>query len=226
MQNLAVESVSPLPPRTTSSITPARASDEVLVRAAKQGQAHAFGELCERHHRKVYRTAYRIIRNHEDAEDAVQDSFIRAFMHLGEFDERAQFSTWLVRIAINSALMILRKKNQKRDVSLDQSDAEGKNEMPLQIPDARPDPEQHCLRTERRRMVRHAIGRLRPRVRRVIQISQLDECSVKETAYKLGISTSATKSLLLRGRASLRKMSVINAAGGGRRGRSANRIGV
>lgn len=226
MQTLMVESLSSLPPNTASSTTPVGSSDEVLVRVAKQGQASAFGELCEKHHRKVYRTAYRIIRNHEDAEDAVQDSFIRAFKHLGEFDERAQFSTWLVRIAINSALMILRKKNQKRDVSMDQSDAEGQNELPLQIPDVRPDPEQHYLRTERRRMVRHAIGKLRPRVRRVIQISQLDECSVKETACKLGISTSATKSLLLRGRASLRKMSIICAAGGGRRGRSAKRTGM
>lgn len=226
MHSLEVESVSPLPSAKMSSAMPASSSDESLVRAAKQGQASAFGELCDRHHRKLYRTAYRIIRNHEDAEDAVQDSFIRAFTHIGEFDERAQFSTWLVRIAINSALMILRKKNQKRDVSLDQSDAEGNNELPLQIPDVRPDPEQHYLRTERRRMVRHAIGRLRPRVRRVIQISQLDECSVKETAYKLGITTSATKSLLLRGRASLRKMSLLNGAGSGRRGRSAKRIGM
>jgi RNA polymerase sigma factor (sigma-70 family) len=226
MQTFAVESLDSLPPNTPSSVLSGRSSDESLVRAAKQGEASAFGELCDRHHRKVYRTAYRIIRNHEDAEDAVQDSFIRAFMHLAEFDERAQFSTWLVRIAINSALMILRKKNQKRDVSLDQSDAEGKTELPLQIPDVRPGPEEHYLRSERRRMVRHAIGRLRPRVRRVIQISQLDECSVKETAFKLGISTSATKSLLLRGRASLRKMSILNAAESGRRGRSAKRLAI
>lgn len=226
MQRLAVEPLSSLPSFTQSSAAPASLGDDSLVRAAKQGEASAFGELCSRHHRKLYRTAYRIIRNHEDAEDAVQDSFIRAFMHLGEFDERAQFSTWLVRIAINSALMILRKKNQKRDVSLDQSDDEGNNELPLQIPDKRPDPEQHYLRTERRRMVRHAIGRLRPRVRRVIQISQLDECSVKETACKLGITTSATKSLLLRGRANLRKMSALGAVGAGRRYRSVKRIGI
>lgn len=200
---------------------PVRSNDESLVRAAKQGEAHAFGELCDRHRRKIYRTAYRIIRNHEDAEDAVQDSFIRAFMHLGEFDERAQFSTWLVRIAINSALMILRKKNQKRDVSLDQAATEEKSEMPLQIPDSRPNPEQHFLRTERRRIVGHAVGKLRPRVRRVLQICQLEECSVKETAYKLGISTSATKSLLLRGRASLRKMPMMGLVGGGARRQNA-----
>lgn len=226
MQTLVVETLQSIPPIDVATAMPARASDESLVRAAKQGEASAFGELCDRHRRKLYRTAYRIIRNHEDAEDAVQDSFIRAYMHLGEFDERAQFSTWLVRIAINSSLMILRKKNQKKDVSLDQSDAEGTNEMPMQIPDVRPDPEQHFLRTERRRIVRHSIGKLRPRVRRVIQISQLDECSVKETAHKLGISTSATKSLLLRGRASLRKMSLMNVAGGGRRGPGSKRLGI
>lgn len=225
MQTLAVESPASLPPIGVAT-APTRSNDESLVRAAKQGHDSAFGELCDRHHRKLYRTAYRIIRNHEDAEDAVQDTFIRAFMHLNEFDERAQFSTWLVRIAINSSLMILRKKNQKKDVSLDQSDADGMNEMPMQIPDVRPDPEQHFLRTERRRIVRHSIGKLRPRVRRVIQISQLEECSVKETARKLGISTSATKSLLLRGRASLRKMSLMDVARGGRASSRSKRFGI
>lgn len=225
MQTLAVKTLAFHPPFEVAA-APARASDESLVREAKQGRDSSFGELCDRHHRKLYRTAYRIIRNHEDAEDAVQDTFIRAFMHLNEFDERAQFSTWLVRIAINSALMILRKKNQKKDVSLDQSDSEGTNELPMQIPDVRPDPEQHFLRTERRKIVRHSIGKLRPRVRRVIQISQLEECSVKETAHKLGISTSATKSLLLRGRASLRKMSLMDIARDGRAGHRSKRIAI
>lgn len=225
MQTFAVESLEFLPPINAATAAP-RSTDDSLVRAAKQGQESAFGELCDRHRRKLYRTAYRIIRNHEDAEDAVQDTFIRAFMHLSEFDERAQFSTWLVRIAINSALMILRKKNQKKDISLDQSDSENTNELPMQIPDVRPDPEQHFLRTERRTIVRHSIGKLRPRVRRVIQISQLEECSVKETAHRLGISTSATKSLLLRGRASLRKMSLMDVARGERGGRRSKRLAI
>jgi RNA polymerase sigma factor (sigma-70 family) len=187
-------------------------SDATLLRAAKRGRSDAFGELCDRHAKQIYRAALRITRNHEDAEDAVQESFLRAFTHLSAFDERAQFSTWLTRITINSALMILRKGRRKRDLYMDAPDSEFANESFFQIPDAGPDPEETYLCREQKEIIRHAVGKLKPCVRSVVEVNHLDECSIQETAAKLRISTAATKARLLRARWTLRRMPILKAA--------------
>src|SRR5580700_49212 len=105
----------------TSVVSDLRAwSEEQLIAAAKIGRRAPFGELCERHVKKVFRVIHRIMRNREDAEDAVQDCFLNAFVHLKDFDGRSQFATWLTRIAINAALMKLRKKRGIREVPMDE----------------------------------------------------------------------------------------------------------
>src|SRR3981189_1927294 len=92
--------------------------EQALVAAAKQGQAEAFGAMCEPLARKLIESANRITRNREDAEDALQNAFLSAFIHIKNFDGRSSFSTWLTRIAINSALMTLRKKRNSREIPI------------------------------------------------------------------------------------------------------------
>src|ERR1700722_1997956 len=98
-----------------------RLDDKRLVAAAKYGYTVALDVLCERLAPRILRALYRITKNREDAEDALQDSFLSAFVHIAEFDGRSAFSTWLTRIGINSALMMLRKKRTTREISLDDS---------------------------------------------------------------------------------------------------------
>src|SRR5580704_16390217 len=117
-------------------------SDEALVAGAKMGHGSAFHELHERHRERMFRVAHRITRNREDAQDAVQESFLSAYVHLKKFDERARFSTWLARIATNAALMKIRKNRASREVAVeDPADA-------VELCDSVPNPEQICARTE------------------------------------------------------------------------------
>jgi RNA polymerase sigma factor (sigma-70 family) len=178
-----------------------------LVSAAQRGHQAAFGELCRRHAKRVFRTMLRITRNREDAEDAVQDSFLQAFVHLGKFDGRSAFSTWLTRIAINCALMTLRKRKNARFVSIDGSgDPDGMETYP-EVPDRAVDPERRYLEHERKRILRDAIHTLRPSARRVIELQQLEERSMREAAQVMRISVPAAKSRLFHAKAALRKSS-------------------
>ena len=122
--------------------------EQVLLAAAKQGQTEAFGALCEPLARKLVQSAQRITRNREDAEDALQDAFMSAFIHIKNFDGRSSFSTWLTRIAINSALMTLRKKRSSRETSIGfgESDAKG---LGWDVPDPSPNPEKACAQREK-----------------------------------------------------------------------------
>src|ERR1700726_3677188 len=104
-----------------SAVSDLRAwSEEQLIAAAKSGRRAPFGELCERHMKEVICVTRRIVRNREDAEDAAQECFLNAFVHLKDFDGRSQFATWLTRIAINAALMKLRKNHGAREVPIDE----------------------------------------------------------------------------------------------------------
>src|SRR3984893_11760217 len=118
-----------------------RLDDKRLVAAAKYGQTVAFDVLCGRLAPRILRALFRITKNREDAEDALQDSFLSAFLHIGEFDGRAAFSTWLTRIAINSALMILRKKRTSHEISLDNSADSNAKASSWEMPDHAPNPE-------------------------------------------------------------------------------------
>ena len=179
-------------------------NDELLVNAARSGEDLAFSELWHRHSRKIFNIMYRVTRNRQDAEDALQDAFLKAFLHLKSFDGRSSFSTWLTRIAINSALMILRKRRSHPEVSMDAS-ADGETWLNWEIADTRVNMEEHFVRRERDTHLKRAIRRLRPALRNVIEIQQAHDGSVREIAEMAGISIAATKSRLLRARTVLRR---------------------
>ena len=182
----------------------AAATDEALVTAAKSGDRPAFAELWERHSNRAFKMAYRMTRNREDAEDVIQDAWTNAYVHLKSFDSRARFSTWLTRIAINTALMTLRRKRVHPETSTESADGEAWQH--LEIADQTKDVEQHYLKRESLEHLRRAISGLRPTLRHVIEIHQSDDTSVKEVARLAGLSVPATKSRLLRARAILRRV--------------------
>jgi RNA polymerase sigma-70 factor (ECF subfamily) len=184
-------------------------SESRLIAAAKDGHGAAFGVLCERHAEMILRITFRITRNREDAEDAVQDSFMSAFVHLTNFDERSRFATWLTRIAINSALGQLRKKRGIREIPIDEPSPALDPRPALEIPDRAPNPEENYRLRERREIVGEAVGRLRARSRKVVEVHQLGEFSVKETAQILGISISAAKARMFHARTALRRMPML-----------------
>lgn len=187
-----------------------------LVAAAKNGESVAFDVLCERLTPRILRSLLRITKNREDAEDALQDSLLSAFIHMGEFDGRSAFSTWLTRIAINSALMILRKKRTSREISLDGSADSDAMTSSWEMPDHAPNPEKRYAQHERENILRGAISTLRPAVRKVIELQQLQEHSMKETAAIIGISVPAAKARLFHGKVALRKTSRLKSISSGR----------
>jgi RNA polymerase sigma-70 factor (ECF subfamily) len=179
------------------------ATDEVLVAAAKLGDRLAFVELWARHSNTAFRTVYRITGNHEDAEDVIQDAWIKAYVHLNTFDGRAKFSTWLTRIAMNSALMILRRKRARPETSMEIT--VGDTWPYREIADQTKNVEELYARHERVERLRRAICHLQPTLRDVVELRQSNDRSVKEIAELAGISVAATKSRLLRARKILRK---------------------
>ena len=188
-------------------------SDENLVAVAKKGRRIAFDELHNRHARKMFRVAHRITRNREDAEDAVQECFLNAFVHLETFDGRSKFSTWLTRIATNAALMKLRKSRASREVSV-----KGLAEAPGfliedVLADSLPNPEERLAKSEQEAILRDAIAKLRPSLRKAIEVSQLQESSLHETAEILGISIAATKGRMFHARAALRRAKELQVIG-------------
>jgi len=187
--------------------------EEKLLAAAKGGHTAAFGELCERYAKRIFRVTHRITRNREDAEDAVQDSFLSAFVHLKDFDGRSRFVTWLTRIAINSALAKLRKKRGIREISVDEPGPAAEPGWHYEVPDSAPNPEETFRVSERKEVVGTAISGLRPRARRVVEFHQLQEHSIKETAQILGISTAAVKARMFHARVALRRMPLLKNMG-------------
>jgi RNA polymerase sigma-70 factor, ECF subfamily len=181
----------------------AAATDEVLVAAAKLGDHPAFAELWTRHSHTAFKMACRITGNRDDAEDVIQDAWMKAYVHLKAFDGRAKFSTWLTRITINSALMTLRRKRAHPETSMEIED--GGTWRHCEITDQTKDVEELYARHERAERLRRAICRLQPTLRNVVEIHQLSDRSVKEVAELAGLSVAATKSRLLRARIVLRR---------------------
>jgi RNA polymerase sigma factor (sigma-70 family) len=180
------------------------ASDALLVTWAKNGEHLAYVELCRRHREMVFRVALKITRNRGDAEDVLQDSWMRALTHIGSFDGRSTFSTWVTRIAINSALMILRKRRTRREFSLDDPIDPGDCRV-TEILEPSRNPEERCLETERIRLVRQAIKRLPSKLRTAIEICQAQDGSLSDLAMLAGVSLPTMKSRLLRARLRLRE---------------------
>ena len=189
-------------------------SDNQLIAAAKSGRRAPFGELCERHKKRVSGVTRRIIRNREDAEDAAQECFLNAFVHLKTFDGRSQFATWLTRIAINAALIKLRKNRKAREVPIDEPNPSSEPVAQREFRYDAPDPEQSCSLGERKRIVKSAISELRPRVRNVVELIHLQEHSIRETAQILGISTGAVKTRMFHAKRALHRMPLLHGVGG------------
>src|ERR1700730_11601329 len=184
-------------------------SEKQLIAAAKSGRRAPFGELCERHMKQVSCVTRRITRNREDAEDAAQECLLNAFVHLKDFDGRSRFPTWLTRIAINAALIKLRKNRRAREVPIDEPNPSSEPVAQREFRHDAPDPEESCYARERRRILKSAISGLRPRARRVVELHQLQEHSLRETAQILGISTTAVKARMFHARVTLHRMPVL-----------------
>jgi len=179
--------------------------DAALVVAAQSGDRHAFDILVERHEQTIFFVARRITHTREDAEDVVQQSFQKAFTHLRKFEGRSAFSTWLTRIAITEALMLLRRSRGLREVLIDDLNGNEETTTALQIPDASPDPEASYSQRERAEMLSLAMNELSPGTRKAIRLRELDERSSEEAARIMGISVSALKGRMFHGRRKLRE---------------------
>jgi RNA polymerase sigma-70 factor (ECF subfamily) len=190
------------PHRLPSTVV--REDEHLLVTAAKAGNTAAFEELVNRYERKIFRLTMNITRNHEDAEDAMQDAFMKAYSHLDRFQEDSRFYTWLVRIAANEALMRLRKRRPNQ-FSLDEPIESEDDFVPQQIEDWGPSPEQRFAQTELRDILRGVIEELPPDFRIVFLLRDVEGLSTQDTAEAVGISEAAVKSRLLRARLKLRK---------------------
>jgi RNA polymerase sigma-70 factor (ECF subfamily) len=182
----------------------AREDEHVLVTAARSGDVSAFEELVTRYERKILRLTWNITGNREDAEDAMQEAFIKSYSHLNTFQGDSRFYTWLVRIAANEALMKLRKR-RPGEFSIDESIPGEEDLMPRELDDWGPSPEQRYAQEEMRRILEEAVEKLDPDFRVVFVLRDMEELSTEDTANLLGLSVPAVKSRLLRARLKLRQ---------------------
>lgn len=190
-----VENGTPLDPGT---------EDPALVAAAKRGDGRAFGVLVGRHQSRIRSVASRFTRIPEDAEDIAQQSFQKAFLHLRQFEGNSSFSTWLTRIAINEALMWLRRKRTSREVPMEESGAEDGQILPLDSPDPGPSPEDSYLQREWGQILSQAMNKLTPAARTAIQLRHISELSTDETAGIMKLSAGAVKARIFHARRKLR----------------------
>src|ERR1700675_863537 len=175
-----------------------------LVHASKNGDVSAFEQLVKRYDRKLLRIAHNVTHNTEDSQDAVQETFLKAFQHLGQFREDSKFSTWLIRITVNQSLMKLRKR-ATRDVSLDEDfQAEG-DALPMEAADWAPNPEQLYWASELRDILVNTLNELRPVLRTVFVLRDIEGLSTDQTAEVLNLSHTAVKARLWRARLQLRE---------------------
>jgi RNA polymerase sigma-70 factor (ECF subfamily) len=179
-------------------------SEMALVQAAKKGDLEAFSELVKRYDRNVFRIAQHITHNEEDAQDVVQDAFLKAYQNLEQFQGASKFYTWLVRIAVNEALMRLRKRKSDRTVSIDEDVMTEEGSMPREVADWAPNPEQLYGTSELGDILKKTIQGLPPGFRTVFVLRDVEGLSTEETAEMLGLSIPAVKSRLLRARLQLR----------------------
>jgi RNA polymerase sigma-70 factor (ECF subfamily) len=181
-------------------------TDEMaLVHAAKAGDLEAFSQLVNRYDRNIFRIAQHITHNEEDAQDVVQDAFLKAYQNLEQFQENSKFYTWLVRIAVNEALMKLRKRRTDRTVSLDEDVETEEGSMPREVADWSPNPEQLYGQSELGDILKKTIQGLPPGFRTVFVLRDVEGLSTEETAEMLNLSVPAVKSRLLRARLQLRE---------------------
>jgi RNA polymerase sigma-70 factor, ECF subfamily len=175
-----------------------------LVHASKKGNVTAFEQLVKRYDRRLLRISFRVTRNREDSEDAVQEALLKAFQNLAEFREDSQFSTWLISITVNQSLMKLRKRTNK-EISLDQDVESDGNVLPVDVPDRGPNPEQLCWASELRDIFVKTLEELRPILRTVFILRDVEGLTINQTAEVLSVSQEAVKARLWRVRLELRE---------------------
>lgn len=180
------------------------ASDDALIIAAQGGDHNAFVELCRRHSAVAKLKIFSIVRNHEDAEDVLQDTLLRAYLHLSTFRRSCKFSTWLTTIGMNSALMVLRKRRIRRETHASAVSLETGTVELQEFIDRSPGPERIYRYQQEILLIRREVEKLRPSLRSVVNHHYGSDCSLEETSKAQGISLAATKSRLMRGRARLR----------------------
>ena len=190
------------PKRIASTIV--REDEAALVSAAKAGDTASFEELVNRYERKIFRLGMNITQNREDAEDVMQDAFLKSYQNLDRFQGDSRFYTWLVRIAVNEALMKLRKRRPNQ-VSLDEPLTNDEDSLFREIEDWGPSPEKRFAQTELNEILNSVISELDPIFRVAFLLRDSEGLSTEETAQILGISTAAVKSRLLRARLKLRQ---------------------
>ena len=179
--------------------------ETTLVAQSREGDKSAFGELVRRYEGKIFRLAQHVTQNREDAEDVLQETFMKAYEHLDQFQGNSKFYTWIVRIAVNQALMKLRRRKTDKSVSLDETIDTGEDTIVREIAAWDEDPEQRFSREELGSILDTAVQSLEPPYRSVFVLRDIDELSTEETADALGLSVPAVKSRLLRARLQLRE---------------------
>jgi RNA polymerase sigma-70 factor (ECF subfamily) len=179
--------------------------ETALMTQAREGDTTAFGELVRRYEGKIFRLAQHITQNREDAEDVLQETFMKAYEHLDQFKGDSKFYTWIVRIAVNQALMKLRQRKTDKSVSLDETIDTGEDMVVREIAAWGEDPEQQLSREELGGILDSAIQGLEPLYRSVFVLRDIEELSTEETAEALGLTVPAVKSRLLRARLQLRE---------------------
>jgi RNA polymerase sigma-70 factor (ECF subfamily) len=177
-----------------------------LVHATQGGDVSAFEELVERYDRKLFRIAEHITHNREDSQDAVQEAFLKAFEHVGDFREHSQFSTWLIRITVNQALMKLRKRRTTKEVPLDEDFQAEEDVFPREVADWAPNPEELYRVSELQDILIKALEGLRPILRTVFVLRDIEELSIDQTAEILHLTPPAVKARLWRARLQLREI--------------------
>ncbi len=183
----------------------ANIDESTLVAQAREGDTVAFSELVRRYQSKIFRLAQHITQNREDAEDVLQETFLKAYEHLDQFQGNSKFYTWIVRIAVNQALMKLRRRKTDRSVSLDETIDTGEDNIVREIAAWGEDPEERFSREELGEILNSAVQGLEPPYRSVFVLRDIEDLSTEETADALGLSIPAVKSRLLRARLQLRE---------------------
>jgi RNA polymerase sigma-70 factor, ECF subfamily len=187
------------------AMTAAAIDDMTLVHASKAGDIPAIEELVRRYDSKLLRIAQHVTHNREDAQDAVQEAFLKAFQRLEQFQENSKFSTWLIRIAINQSLMKLRKQHRKSEVSMDQVFETEEGALSSELADWAPNPEERYRASELREILISTLQELRPSLRVAFVLRDMEGLSTEQTAEALNLSQVAVKARLLRARLQLRE---------------------
>ena len=187
------------------AVTETASDDLALVHASKSGDVAAFEELVKRYERKLLRIALHLTHNQEDAEDVVQEAFLKAFQHLGQFREDSKFSTWLIRIALNQSLMKLRKQRSMKEISIDKDFQSEEYNLPIDVADWAPNPEELYRAAELQEILRKTLQELGPGLRVVFVLRDIEGFSLEQTAEALGLSLATVKARSWRARLQLRE---------------------